>query len=109
MSFNGIYPYIDASTGGKVSGMIAANDKILKLANNDTKIVPGHGPLGTKADIQKFRDMLVTTRDRVGKLKSAGKTAQEAVAAEAFGPGEFGVSGKVLKLDRVDVMVPGKG
>ena len=84
LSFNGIYPYIDAGTGGKVSGMIAANDKILKLANNDTKIVPGHGPLGTKADIVKFRDMLVTTRDRVQKLKSAGKSAQEAVAAKPF-------------------------
>ena len=84
LSFNGIYPYIDAVTGGKVSGMIAANDKILKLANNDTKIVPGHGPLGTKADIVKFRDMLVTTRDRLQKLKSAGKSAQEAAAAHPF-------------------------
>jgi len=84
LSFNGIYPYIDAVTGGKVSGMITANDEILKLANNDTKIVPGHGPLGTKADIVKFRDMLVTTRDRVQKLKSAGKSPQEAVAAKPF-------------------------
>ncbi len=82
LSFNGIYPYIDAVTGGKVSGMIAANDKILKLANNDTKIVPGHGPLGTKADVAKFRDMLITAGDRVGKLKTAGKSAQEAVAAK---------------------------
>jgi cyclase len=96
LSFNGIYPYIDAATGGKVSGMIAANEKILKLANNDTKIVPGHGPLGTKADILKFHDMLITTRDRVGKLKSAGKSAQEAVAAkpladleETWGKGFF--------------------
>src|SRR5207245_6951161 len=80
--FNSIYPYIDASTGGSVTGMIAANDKILKLANNDTKIVPGHGPLGAKADVVKFRDMLIAARDRVGKLKSAGKSAQEAVAAK---------------------------
>ena len=96
LSFNGIYPYIDGSTGGKVSGMIAANDKILKLANNDTKIVPGHGPLATKADVAKFRDMLVTTRDRIAKLKSAGKSTQEAVAAkpltdleDAWGKGFF--------------------
>src|SRR5215469_429619 len=84
LSFNGFYPYIDGGTGGKVSGMIAANDKILKLANNDTKIVPGHGPLATKADIVKFRDMLVTARERVGKLKAAGKSAQEAAAAKPF-------------------------
>ena len=78
--FNGMYPYIDSSTGGKISGMIAAADKVLPLAGNYTKIVPGHGPLGNKADLTKFREMLVTTRDRVQKLKSAGKSAQEAVA-----------------------------
>lgn len=80
--FNGIYPYIDGGTGGNVSGMIAAADKVLPLANDSTKIVPGHGPLGGKADLVKFRDMLVTVRDRVQKLKSAGKSAQEAVAAK---------------------------
>jgi glyoxylase-like metal-dependent hydrolase (beta-lactamase superfamily II) len=94
--FNGIYPYIDAVTGGKVNGMIAACEKILPYANDSTKIVPGHGPLGNKADVVKFRDMLVTTRDRVQKLKSAGKTAQEAFAAkpladleDAWGKGFF--------------------
>jgi glyoxylase-like metal-dependent hydrolase (beta-lactamase superfamily II) len=76
---NGIYPYIDPATGGTITGMIAAADKILSLASNDTKIVPGHGPLGNKADLTKFRDMLVTARDRVQKLKSAGKSALEAV------------------------------
>jgi cyclase len=82
--FNGIYPFIDGSTGGNVGGMIAAADKILPLANNYTKIVPGHGPLGSKADLVKFRDMLVTARDRVQKLKSSGKSAQEAVAEKPF-------------------------
>src|SRR6266481_7239424 len=78
--FNGVYPYIDPGTGGTITGNIAAADKILSLADNDTKIVPGHGPLGNKADLTKFRDLLVTARDRVQKLKSAGKSAQEAVA-----------------------------
>jgi cyclase len=78
--FNGMYPYIDPGTGGTITGMIAAAGKILSLAGNDTKIVPGHGPLGNKADLAKFRDMLITSRDRVQKLKSAGKSAQEAVA-----------------------------
>jgi cyclase len=82
--FNGMYPYIDPGTGGKITGMIAAADKILSLADNDTKIVAGHGPLGNKADLTKFRDMLVTSRDRVEKLKSAGKSAQEAVAEKPF-------------------------
>ena len=82
--FNWMYPYIDPSTGGKITGTIAAVDKILSLADNDTRIVAGHGPLGNKVDLTRFRDMLVTSRDRVEKLKSAGKSAQEAVAEKPF-------------------------
>jgi cyclase len=82
--FNGMYPYIDPGTCGKITGMIAAADNILSLADNDTKIVAGHGPLGNKADLMKSRDMLITSRDRVQKLKSAGKSPQEAVAERPF-------------------------
>jgi cyclase len=82
--FNGMYPYIDAGTGGNVNGMIAAADKVLSLADNRTKIVAGHGPLGNKADLTKSRDMLITSRDRIQKLQSAGKTALEAVAEKPF-------------------------
>jgi len=82
--FNGMYPYIDPGTGGNIDGMIAAADKILSLADKYTKIVAGHGPLGNKADLTKSRDMLITSRDRVQKLKSAGKPAQEAVAEKPF-------------------------
>jgi cyclase len=80
--FNSVYPFVDAGSGGKINGMIAAADKGLTLADNDTKIVPGHGPLGNKADLTKYRDMVVTARDRVQKLKSEGKTAQEAAATK---------------------------
>src|SRR6266566_8941521 len=80
--FNGIYPYIDDGTGGSVSGMIAGVTKLLAVADNNTKIVPGHGPLGNKADLTKYRDMLSTVRERLQKLKSSGKTVQEAVAAK---------------------------
>jgi cyclase len=80
--FNGMYPFMDAGTGGKINGMIAAADKALSLADNSTKIVPGHGQLGNKADLTKSRDMLATARDRVQKLRSAGKSAQEAVATK---------------------------
>src|ERR1700719_2238476 len=80
--FNGFYPVIDTSTGGKVNGIIVAADKILSLADNDTKIVPGHGPLGNKADLTKSRDMLVVARDRVQKLKTAGKLPEEIAASK---------------------------
>ena len=82
--FNRMYPYIDPGTGGNINGMIAAADKILSLADNDTKIVAGHGPLGNKADLTKSRDMLISSRDRVEKLKSTGKSALEAVAEKPF-------------------------
>jgi len=80
--FNGFYPVIDTSTGGKVNGIIVAADNILSLADNNTKIVPGHGPLGNKADLTKSRDMLVVARDRVQKLKTAGKSAEEIAASK---------------------------
>ena len=81
--FNGFCPVIDARTGGKIDGMIVAADKVLPLADNN-KIVPGHGPLGNKADMTKFRDMLVVARDRVQKLKTAGKSAGEIAASKPF-------------------------
>jgi len=80
--FNAFYPLIDTSTGGNIDGMIAAADKGTRLAGPDTKIVPGHGPVGNKGDLEKYRDMLVTVRDRVKAQKSAGKTAEEVVASK---------------------------
>jgi len=80
--FNGIYCYIDGGTGGRVGGMIAGANKMLAMVDNNTKIVPGHGALGNKTDLKNFRDMLETAHDRIQKLKSAGKSMQETVAAK---------------------------
>jgi cyclase len=80
--FNGIYSYIDKETNGSIGGMIAGTTKMLAMVDNDTKIVPGHGPLGNKSDLKMFRDMLVTVRARVQKLKASGKSLEAAVAAK---------------------------
>jgi len=64
--------------------MIEAADGLLSLADADTKIVPGHGPLGTKADLAKYRDMVSTAADRVRKLKASGKSLEECMAAKPF-------------------------
>ena len=80
--FNGMYPFIDASTGGNINGLIAAADKSLGLVDAGTKIVPGHGPLADRAALARYRDVLVTVRDRVQREKAAGKSAQEVVAAK---------------------------
>jgi glyoxylase-like metal-dependent hydrolase (beta-lactamase superfamily II) len=79
--FNGMYPLIDTGSGGTINGMIQGVDKVLQLADDRTKIVPGHGPLGDKATLQRYREMLVTVADRVEKLKASGKTVEQAVAA----------------------------
>ena len=80
--FFGRYPNIDFLYGGSIDGMIRGVDELLKFAKDDTKIVPGHGPVGTKAMMREYRQTLVDARDRVQKLKAAGKTEDEAVAAK---------------------------
>jgi cyclase len=80
--FNGLYPFIDTSSGGSVTGLIAALDRVLATVDDNTKIIPGHGPVSTKADLQSYRDMLATVRDRVLKLVRAGKTQDQVLAAQ---------------------------
>jgi glyoxylase-like metal-dependent hydrolase (beta-lactamase superfamily II) len=81
--WNGIYPFIDYSTGGSINGMIAACDASLAAVNDDTIIIPGHGkPVSNKAELKEFRDMLAAGRDNVAKLKKAGKSRDETVAAK---------------------------
>lgn len=80
--FNGMYPLIDIGSGGTINGMIRGVDQVLALADQRTKIVPGHGPLGDKGALQGYREMLVTVADRVEKLKAQGTTVEEAVAAK---------------------------
>ncbi len=80
--WNGIYPFIDYSTGGSIGGTISACDATLAVVNSDTIIIPGHGqPVSNKAELKDFRDMLAAIRDNVAKLKQQGKSRDETVAA----------------------------
>ena len=78
--FNGMYPLIDYSTKGNIAGMIAAAGRSLSLCDAQTKVIPGHGPMADRALLEQYRDMLVTVRDRVAKLKQSGRTLEESVA-----------------------------
>ena len=80
--FNGNFPFIDTSSGGKVDGIVAAADRVLGGVTDKTKIIPGHGPVASKADLQAYRDTVKSVRDRVAKLKAEGKTKEAAVAAK---------------------------
>lgn len=80
--FNGRYPVIDYAAGGSVSGMIAANERLLAAFGPEIKFIPGHGPLATRAEVQALRDMLVTVRDRLRPLIKQKKTLAEIQAAK---------------------------
>jgi cyclase len=81
LGFNGLYPFIDYSTGGRIDGMIAGVNKVLTICDNTTKIIPGHGPLMTTADLKTYRDMLTDVAERVRTLKRQGKDVAGIVAA----------------------------
>ena len=72
--FVGGFPFIDGNTGGTFDGLIRAHETVLATVDDQTKIIRGHGPLGNKAELQAYHDMLVVVRDRVAKLVKAGKT-----------------------------------
>jgi len=79
--WNGIYPFIDYSTGGSIDGMIRATERNLSVITEKTIVIPGHGPVGNKAALSEFRDMLSTIRSNVAALKKQGKSLSETIAA----------------------------
>ncbi|HEX4780551.1 MAG TPA: MBL fold metallo-hydrolase [Usitatibacter sp.] len=79
--FNGMYPFIDTSSGGTIDGMVAGCDMALAIAGDQTKIIPGHGPLGTKAQLKAYRDMLAVVSARVKKLVAEGRKPDEIAKA----------------------------
>ena len=80
--FNGRYPLIDLSSGGSIDGMVGAADRVLAVADANTKIIPGHGPLGDRAALQAYRTMLATIRDRIRQAVTAGRTLEQVQAAK---------------------------
>ena len=80
--FFGRYPNIDFANHGSIDGMIRGVDQVLAFATDDMKIVPGHGPVGTKAQIREYRQMLVDARERIAKAIAAGMSEDQVVAAK---------------------------
>ena len=96
--FFGRYPNIDFVYGGSIDGMIRGTDELLNVTKEDTKIAPGHGPAGTKAMLREYRTMLAEARERIAKLKTAGKTEEEVVALKptAEYDAKFGVNERAI-------------
>jgi cyclase len=80
--FEGLYPYIGIYSGGSIDGMIKVIHEILPMIDENTKVVPGHGPLSNKAQLQEYVSMLKAVRDNVERLMKEGKSMEQVVAAK---------------------------
>ena len=78
------YPFIDTNANGSIDGMILAVEKLLKVVDARTKIIPGHGPISSKQDLNAYLENLKTFRSRMQKLIDEGKTMDEAVALKPY-------------------------
>ena len=96
--WNGVYPFIDYSTGGSIDGSIAAAEANVKAATPGTIVISGHGPaVSDRAGLVAFRDMLVAIRESVASLKRQGRSLSESIAAKPTAPfdakwGQFVIS-----------------
>ncbi len=82
--FNQAYPFIDTSSGGSLDGIIRGVENLLTIVDKDTKIIPGHGPLADKSELQAYLKLLITLRSRMQKLIDEGKTIDEIVALKPY-------------------------
>ena len=97
--FNGIFPFIDTGSGGSIAGVIAGIDQLLAASDAETKIIPGHGPLSNRAELQAYRDMLATAYMRLKALKEDGKNTDEIVAAKPLADLDAEWGDGFLKMD----------
>lgn len=79
--FSGLFPFIDIDSGGSIDGMISAANRVLSLSDEETKIIPGHGPLSTAEDLKEYRNFLTRLRSKIVQMVSEGKTLEEVQAS----------------------------
>ena len=97
--WNGLLPFIDLDSGGSIDGAIAAAETGLGIANDNTVVIPGHGPIGRRADLARYRDMLRTLRDRVASAIRARRSLEQIKAlrlADSYGPADGFISPDAL-------------
>src|SRR5262249_46690230 len=80
--WNGVYPFIDYSTGGSIQGTIRAAEANIAKVSASTVVIPGHGPVGDRSGLIEFRDMLASIHAKVAALKKQGRSLPEAIAAK---------------------------
>jgi glyoxylase-like metal-dependent hydrolase (beta-lactamase superfamily II) len=84
--YSGAYPFIDRSSGGSLAGLVAAMEGVLSRADDGTVVIPGHGPLANRADLARYRDMVVAVGRRVRELIEQGRSVEEVLEARPTAP-----------------------
>jgi len=82
INFAGGYPFIDVPHGGSTAGYISALDKVIGMIDENTRVIPGHGPLSNRAELEAYRDMMRTVRDRIARYVEEGKTIDEVLESK---------------------------
>lgn len=99
--FAGMFPFVDISSGGNLAGMIGAVNQALEKANDDTKIIPGHGALSNTSELKAYRDMLVTVLDRVTAMAGEGQSLDDIVASKPLADLEAQWGGGFINAERL--------
>jgi len=97
--FNGLYPFIDAESGGSIGGVLAAVDRGLALSDANTIVVPGHGPVSDRAGLAAYGAMLKGYRDRIAALKRKGRTLAQVIAAKPTAATDAALGKAFIKPD----------
>ena len=79
--YNGGYPFIDLANGGSLAGVVAALEGTLARSDAETAVIPGHGPVATRAELAAYRDMLVAVGRKVREAVETGKSVEEVLAS----------------------------
>ncbi len=97
--FNGFYPFIDPDNGGSITGVVEAVDEILTKIDDDTIVIPGHGPLSNKSELTAYRDMLSAVAENISALRAEGKSDDEIIAAKPTADFDEAWGGGFIKPD----------
>lgn len=97
--FNNMYPFIDASSGGSMKGVIDSITMLINKIDHNTRIIPGHGVLSNKAELLEYRNMLQAVYTQILALKNSGMTLEQVVAAKPTANFDEKWNGGFLKAD----------
>lgn len=103
--FAGLYPFIDNSAGGSVNGLILAIESILKISDDKTKIIPGHGPLSNKSELEDYYKMLVEISSKVAQEKQNGKNLKQIIAMKPTLKFDKNINQKFIPADKFITLV----